>query len=318
MKIIPGLLLPLLNKAKSLFMEEMNPEMTVDQSATENPPPETPTVDDPTEEVPSEKKKITWLSSLSAVFNGLGIGLLLGILLGLSISPVVSGVIGTLTGILALLLGLNEKYLDSLKSMRIGAFGVFAVVGIIIGLYIRANDPFAPSLKTKMDNFLEIGYSEEEARAFITKDVISDSTRSKREAGVLYSSTVDAGACDVLQYASADQPVNELVNTFKEAGGTWKELAEEFSRTLPDNMIGNALVSMRDIFCGMASEGEIKMTKNAEVEKLGKSDSLEKIEKVFSSAGSGWKAIRDNLSSSIPENQRKEVYLTVIKVMTHD
>jgi hypothetical protein len=258
------------------------------------------------------------VKGITAVFNGLGIGLLLGMLLGLSISPVVSGVIATLSGLLAVLLGLNEQYLDPLKSIRIGAFGFAAVLGIIIGLYIRANDPFAPSMKEKMENFTEIGYSEEEARAFITKAIESDPDKAKREAGVLYSSTVDASACDVLQYASVDQPLTELVNTFKEAGGTWKELAEAYNADLPESLVGISLVSIRDCFCNIASDGVIKMTNREKVARLGKDSSLEEIGQTLSEAGDSWKAISEKLSANIPEDSRKQAYLSTIKVLTHD
>jgi hypothetical protein len=318
MKNIPDIVFNLLNKAKSLFMEEMNSESTANSSSAENQPLENERLTTQENAIGNVPKKIDWLNGFSAVINGLGIGLLLGILLGLSISPVVSAVIGTLSGILALLLGLNEKYLEPLKSIRIGSFGIFTVIGILIGLYVRANDPFAPSLKDKMGNYLEIGYTQEEARAFITHQVKSDSTKAKREAGVLYSSTVDAGACEVLQYATADQPFNELVNTFKEAGGTWEELAMSFSKDLPAGVAAVSLISMRDCFCSIASEGTIKITDRDKVAKLNNSDSLENIEKVLSGSGSSWQAIYQKISANVPENQRKEVYLIVIKVLTHD
>jgi hypothetical protein len=316
---IPSIFSKLLNQAKSLVMEELNPDLTNAQSLSEintgEPSPEMQAASNPQ---PIVAKKISWMKSLTAVFNGLGIGLLLGMLLGLSISPVVSGVIATLSGLLAVLLGLNEQYLDPLKSVRIGSFGLAAVLGIVIGLYIRANDPFAPSMLDKMNRYVEIGYSEEEARAFITKAIESDPDKAKREAGVLYSSTVDASACDVLQYASADQPVNELVNTFKEAGGTWKELAEAYMADLPENLVGISLVSIRDCFCNIASDGQIKMTNSEKITRLGKSDSLALIEQELTASGESWKSIVSQFTSKIPEDSRKEVYLSTIKVLTHD
>jgi hypothetical protein len=316
---IPSVLNKLFNKVKPFIMEELNPDMTSGQSLEESIQNFSSEVTQPSPaQEPAPVKKITWIKGISAIFNGIGIGLLLGVLLGLSISPVVSGVIATLSGLLAVLLGLDEKYLDPLKSIRIGAFGLSAVLGIIIGLYVRANDPFAPSMLEKMNRYVEIGYSEEEARAFITKSIDSDTDKAKREAGVLYSSTVDASACDVLQYASAEQSVSELVNTFKEAGGTWKELAETYNSDLPEDMVGKSLVSIRDCFCNIASEGIIKMTNREKVAKLNDSDSLDHIEQELSSSGDSWKAIVDKLSSNIPADARKEVYLSTIKVLTHD
>jgi len=319
MKNIPAIFINLLNKAKTIVMGELNQDLAGGQSHSDFDPVNAGADTREKPFLPSGTiSKITWLRGITAIFNGLGIGLLLGMLLGLSISPVVSGVIASLTGLLAVLLGLNEQYLDPLKSLRIGSFGFAAVVGIIAGLHIRANDSFAPTMREKMDKYLEIGYSAEEARGFITKAIESDPDKAKREAGVLYSSTVDASACDVLQYASTDQPLNELINTFKEAGGTWKELAEAYHADLPESLVGIALVSIRDCFCNIASDGVIKMTNREKVAMLGKDSSLEEIGQTLSAAGESWKAISEKLSENIPADSRKQAYLSTIKVLTHD
>lgn len=316
---IPVLLNTLLNKAKSLVMEELNPELTSGQSMPESVPNEPSEITQNIMDTqPAPVKKITLVNGISAIFNGLGIGLLLGILLGLSISPVVSIVIATLSSLLAILIGLNEKYLDPLKSLRIGAFGLFAVAGILLGLYMRANDPFAPSLLDKKNEYVKIGYSDAEARAFITKSVEADTGKTRREASVLYSSSVDIGACDVLGYANEGQPTGEIVNTFKEAGGTWKELAETFRTDLPQSIVGKSLLTMRDCFCSLASSGEIKMTNLDKVGKLNQSDSPGRIEQVLSSSGDNWQAIVNKVRENIPENYRKDLYLSIINVLSHE
>jgi hypothetical protein len=255
---------------------------------------------------------------LSAIFNGLGIGLLLGLLWSLSLSPVISGVIATLSSLLAVLIGLNEKYLDSLKSLRIGAFGLFAVVGILLGLYIRANDPFSPSLLDRKNEYLSVGFDETEAKMLIADFIQSDTAKAQRAANILYTSKVDVGACDFLQYASKDVPVGEIVNTFITAGGTWKEFAETFQKDLPENLAGEALLTMRDCFCGIASSGTIEMTNLDRVRKIKASDSVSHIEKELSAAGTNWQKIVALVSERFPEKDRKEVYLSTIKVLSHD
>jgi len=241
-------------------------------------------------------------------------------LLGLSISPVVSGVIATLSSLLAVFLGLNEKLLDPLKSLRIGAFGLFAVVGILIGLYMRANDPFTPTLLEKKNEYVALGYSEAEARNFITGAILADTGKARREANVLYSSSVDISSCDVLYYASADQPVEELVNTFKEAGGTWEELADAYQADFSSNIVGKALIAMRDSFCGLTEAKEVKMINLEEISKLNEGSTLEQIETVLVSDASGenWKSIVDHVREQLPLADRKKVYLTTIKVLSHD
>jgi hypothetical protein len=300
-------------------MEELNPDVASGQSNTETNSGE-PQSDVTATASPQQApvKKITWVKALTAILNGLGVGLLLGVMMSLSLSPVVSGVIAALTGLLAVLLGLNEKYIDPLKSIRIGAFGLFAVAGILLGLYLRANDPFTPSLLDMKNEYIELGYEEDEALAFITRFIDADTTTSKRKAHILYSSTVDAGACDMLVYTDETSPVNEAVNTFIEAGGTWKEFAETFKAELPEEIVVKSLLAMRDSFCNLATDGTIKMTNRDKVAKLNKNDSEGQIEQVLVSSGESWKAIEEKVSESIPEGQRKEVYLSIIKILTHD
>lgn len=318
MKNVPELFSTIVTKFKSLFMDDMNashdtgdivPEEnpnTAEQNLETNPRPIT--------------KKMTPSSAFFAFFNGMGIGLLLGMLLGLSISPVVSGVIATLSSLLAVLLGLNEKFLDPMKSLRIGAFGLFAVAGILGGMYIRANSPFTPSLLDKKNEYVALGYEEVEARSFITGFIQSDTGKARREANVLYSSSVDIGACDVLVYANADQSVVEIVNTFSKAGGTWEELAVTFKTDLPEEIVGISLITVRDCFCGLTSSKEVIMTNLPEIRKLNDSNTLDQIESVLSSDASGdnWKAIVTKINERIPVINRKDVYLSVIKVLSHE
>lgn len=298
-------------------MSDINPEQVLGESQTNSSIIGTseagPEAGTDSQDMPV--KKIWRINIISAIFNGAGIGLLLGILWSLSVSPVIGGVIATLSSLLALFLGLSEKYIDPLKSIRIGAFGIAAVAGVLLGLYIRSNDPFTPTMRDKMDQYLAIGYTEDQARAFITKSIEADTGKTRREANVLYSGTVDAGACDDLQYAKEGSP--EIVNTFKSAGGAWKELAETFEADLPGDIIGKALISVRDVFCNLpSSDGKINMTNLTS--NVSDDDSIERIEKVLSSSGGNWQAIVTKISGNIPQGQRKQVYLSIIKVFAHE
>ena len=318
---IPLLLNKLLDKAKSLVMEELNPEMTGDQNVPESPAPEpldvSPSVPVTT---PQPVKKITWQNGITAIFNGIGIGMLLGILVGLSVSPVVSGVIATITGLLAVLLGLDEKYLDPLKSIRIGAFGLAAVAGVVTGLYIRAFDPLSPSLRDKMDQYIEMGYSDAEARAFITKTIQADTVKDPGDDNVLYNSTIDVADCENLAEIKADWTVEEMAVLFNYLGGTWGEFAQVFQADLPDEIAGKALLTMRDCFCTSNASGEIKMTNLEEIRKLENEGSVEQIEEVLSSPASGenWQKIVVKVRENIPQSNRQEVYVSIIKVLGYE
>lgn len=263
----------------------------------------------------SPPPKVTFLNGFSAIFNGLGIGLLLGILLGLSVSPVVSGVIATISSLLAVLVGLNEKFLDPLKSLRIGSFGLFSVVGILIGLYLRANDPFAPTLFDKMEEYRSIGYSDKEAREMITGFILADSGKVLRQASVLYSSEIQLDACDFLVYADAATPVSEIINTFQAAGGIWKEFADTFKADLNPEIQGECLLLLRDSFCALGNSGQLQTGNLTSVKGIRPSDSLSGIEASFRGSGEIWKNIAVKIRDSFPEHQRKDIYLAISKVL---
>jgi len=256
------------------------------------------------------------LQGIAAVFNGLGIGLFLGLLLGLSVSPVVSGVIGTISSLLAILIGLNEKFLDPVKSLRIGAFGLFSVVGIVLGLYIRANDPFAPTLADKMEAYLAIGYTEEEAKSFVTGFIRADSSSlAIRQANVLYSSEIEIGACDFLVYANDETPAAEVFNTFETAGGIWVEWMSAFRKDLPESMAASALLALRDSFCASAQE---TLEVGESIKMLTAENSLPQIEERFSQAAPAWNRVKEEFRKRFNTTERKQVYLSLIKVLNHE
>lgn len=261
----------------------------------------------------SSKKETTFLNVFSAVFNGLGIGLLLGILLGLSVSPVVSGVIATISSLLAVLVGLNEKFLDPLKSLRIGSFGLFAVIGILIGLYLRANDPFAPSLLDKMKEYQAIGYSDEEAREMITGFIRADSGKVIRQASVLYSGTIEVGDCDLLIYANDQTPASEVINTFQLAGGVWQKMTENLTNEIPERSQANVLIALRDSFCEDGKNSSMQTDVLKKIAGLNNSASLKEVETILSDGGSNWNLFVRKITETIPSEQRLKVYKSISK-----
>jgi len=323
---IPTIFNSLISKAKSLVMEELSPDLTDGQTVSESTPDQSPEVTESTPESnPSPVKKLTFINGLTAVFNGLGVGILLGMLLGMSISPLVSGVVATLSSLLVVLLGLNEKYQDPVKSLRIGSFGVFAVAGILFGVYIRANNPLSPSLLEQKNEYVAVGYNEEEAKAMITKSIEADSTKAKRQTNLLFSGTFKITDCKELSEIEEDWSSGEIVQNFIAVGGNWKEFAVTFKADLQDDDIRKkSLLAMRDCICGSGASGEIKMTNLEEISGLGTNNSVEQIEKVLSSPASGsasgvnWNTIVKAVQERIPAEKRKDVYLAIIKVLGHD
>jgi len=260
--------------------------------------------------------KVTFTNGFTAVFNGLGIGLLLGILLGLSVSPVVSGVIATISSLLAVLVGLNEKFLDPLKSLRIGSFGLFSVVGILLGLYLRANDPFAPRLLDKMEEYKAIGYSDEEAREMITGFIRADSGKVIRQASVLYSGTIEVGDCDLLVYADNQTPPSEVINTYQLAGGIWQKFSENLPQELPEKTRANVLLSLRDSFCRDGSSSDMQTDVLIKINNLNNSASLKEMETILTTGGSNWNSFVNQINRTVPADERVKVYQSISKIAT--
>lgn len=290
------------------------------------------------------------LNILTSFFNGLGVGLLLGLLLGLAVSPVVSAIIGTLSSLLVVLLGLKENYLNAVKSIRIGSFGLFCVIGILLGMYIRNHNAMAPSLQSLYDEYRAMGFSEPEARDFIayqqfdlipaewTQQDIADSITGdtaikasggrkkiapaenivhKRTQSVLYSSEVDAGQCYVLESSNDKMSFADIKMNYTVAGGTWKELANDLDPSLPESVRISALLLLRDIFCESENSEKIKI-KCVNLQNLNADSSLSNIKKSLTSSGEIWTKIVTGVDKKIDTKYQKQLYLSLIKIFCHD
>ncbi len=295
----------------------------------------------------SDRSKLNLFTSF---FNGLGVGLLLGLLLGLAVSPVVSGIIGTLSSLLVVLLGLNESYLSPVKSIRIGSFGLFCVIGILSGMYIRSHDTLAPPLKTLYAEYKAMGFSDKDAREFIAYQEFelipenwtkvdtsksesskpstevtteqkllasSENMSAKKRKSVLYSSEVDAGKCYILESSNEKMSFNDIQMNFVVAGGTWKELANNLDPELPEKVRITTLLMIRDIFCDTKGSGIIKV-KCESIQNIDAQTSLENIRISLSTSGEMWSKIVVNADKKIDTTFQKQVYLSLIKILCHD
>lgn len=257
--------------------------------------------------------KVTFLSGFSAVFNGLGVGLLLGILLGLSISPVVSGVIATISSLLAVLIGLNEKFLDSLKSLRIGSFGLFTVIGIILGLYLRVNEPFKPGLLDQLEEYRSIGLSDEKARELIIGSIEADTTRIARKSTVLFSGTIEAKDCDYLNVIDSGTPVAETIEIFKGQKGFWADFAAEVDKTIPEAEKSQVLLTIRDILC-ISSPSDFTKYKSSFVSAISGKNDTSSIEQALLGDQENFGILVNQLQQRFTEDQRLVVYQLLAKL----
>lgn len=281
-------------------------------------------------------KALSRLDLLSAFLNGMGVGLLLGLLLGLAVSPVVSGIIGTLSSLLVVLLGLNENYLNPVKSIRIGSFGVFCVIGILSGKYLANNNSFAPSLEKYYKEYREIGFSDSTARDLIvyqkfrlipedfkftipsgTDSLMDQQFQSSRT--VMFSSEINASQCTILKSSNVDMNFGDLVHNYVLAGGTWEELAKELDPAIPENTRAKTLILLRDIICESGGGGTIKLQFSMAMKELQSDDSPEKIKlTILSDGGEIWGQVITALESQIDPIYHKTLYLSLIKILSHE
>jgi hypothetical protein len=261
----------------------------------------------------TESPKVTFLSGFSAVFNGLGVGLLLGILLGLSISPVVSGVIATISSLLAVLIGLNEKFLDSLKSLRIGSFGLFTVIGIILGLYLRVNEPFKPGLLDQLEEYRSIGLSDDKARELIIGSIEADTTRVARKSTVLFSGTIEAQDCDYLNVVDSGTPIAETIAVFKEQKGFWASFATEVDKTIPEAEKSQVLLAIRDILC-ISPPSDFTKFKASFIVAVDGKNAAGVIEKALLGDEANFGILVNQLQQRFTEDQRLAIYQLLAKL----
>ena len=182
---------------------------------------------------------------LVAAYSALGIGLMVGMLLGMAVSPTVAAFIGPLGAILAALLGLNDSHFNLTKGIRIGTFGLATILGVAIGVSIRTHDLFSPSLEALKQEYQEIGFSDEEVLEILKQrrfgmfsdiEVIDKNPNTPAGqilasngygASVLFSKEISLTGCDEVTTAfDQDLPVDNLLENFRLAGGSWEDLAE--------------------------------------------------------------------------------------------
>lgn len=168
----------------------------------------------------------------SAFFGGTGIGLLIGFLIGMTTLGVVGIIIGTLATILLAYIGGKEEGTSESKALRIGAFGLFCVIGILLGLYLRVTDAFLPSPSAEVSEWMKDSiFTQEEAKTYYIYDRFAFvpegqniDTLKDRKAGrtILYGFETTQSDCDKLEDYEAYSAANKL-DAYDKLGGVWSK-----------------------------------------------------------------------------------------------
>lgn len=175
------------------------------------------------------------MKNSSAFFGGTGIGLLIGFLIGMTTLGVVGIIIGTLSTILLAYLGTREEGTSESNALRIGAFGLFCVVGILSGLYLRVTNAFLPSPSAEVSEWMKDGiFTQEEAKtyyiydrfAFVPEGQVIDTLKDRKSGRtILYSVASTQSDCDKLEDYEAYRVTNKL-DAYDKLGGVWRGVAQ--------------------------------------------------------------------------------------------
>lgn len=230
-----------------------------------------------TESTNERDKPPTQTSLASSVFAGVGIGLMVGLMLGLA-NPAGDGkstvaiFVGAVGAALAVLLGLNDRHFSVAKAMRIGSFGLAAVIATPTGIAIRAHDllapptPPVPSLAEKKKELEDLGYKEPQLLALLQQFIgqpgeIRETVamRVSSRSGLHATETSD-DVCGILKddsdWKTPEFESVELINFWSNKFTSneslkWQPLLEAvYASPMPEKSKKNLLFIARDAGCG--------------------------------------------------------------------
>jgi hypothetical protein len=219
-----------------------------------------------------ERKDDNEYAKYSYIYSGAGIGLLVGVLLGLSISPVVGSVVAGLTALLAAFFGLTEnksilhnpgenersQQQSRLIALRVGSFGFACIIGVFLGVFVRANDLLSESYADKKEAWTKIGIGDSLASQLVVYSELGISPHSWKvnsagKENTLADNTVlfetigeNSNDMAVERYAS----VSEAINAWKMQGGLWQKFGRIIEENVPPQNQKKAMNDTWRALCG--------------------------------------------------------------------
>jgi len=251
-----------------------------------------------------------------AFFSGAGIGLLIGVIMGLAVSPTVGTIIGALSSSLVLLLGLNDKHHGGAKGYRLGAFGFACAFGAFLGMFVRTNNLLSPTINDMKVEYLEAGYTEQEALQFIAYREFGILEESWKMAGVI---TAPPPAEPVIEpVARESEPVesDEEEPEGKEAAADVEEETEPVvaaapppqAQSPPQNYVSESLVQRKHASVLFSSEVDESVCFDLEeIDELDYKFFISELK----ATGDIWKELAINAQSTFPEDEQKAILLTI-------
>jgi hypothetical protein len=212
------------------------------------------------------------LAKVALVSGGIaaatGIGALLGMLVGMSTAPVVANLVATFTAAAVAFLGLRGSATAPVAApgapapaaapassntlhIRIAAFAIAAIAGILVGVYIRAHDLFSPTAAQRVRAWQEAGVPRRDAVKLLMfrEGIVPEGWKvdpkhapTTQSLSVLYSATVE-------EWEEADpkrwgNKPDKSVENWTARGGQWKALAETVKTHVPSDQQQQAFTEL--------------------------------------------------------------------------
>jgi hypothetical protein len=171
---------------------------------------------------------------------GAALGLCVGVLMGMTTAPVVGTVLGALAALFATVFGVKLE--DVAAFARIGGFGAFCVLGVLLGIMLRTHNSLGISVGQQVNEWVAAGFDSSAARQIVlyrALGVVEDSSgriaqtaraaKIDAEAPKLLSTTLSsrrAEQCPDMAPSRFGNDPAKVVRSYRNTGGPWAALAE--------------------------------------------------------------------------------------------
>jgi hypothetical protein len=279
-----------------------------------------------------------------ALYSGAGIGLLIGVLMGLALSPTVGVIIGALASVLAVLLGLNDSHFSNAKAIRIGSFGFACVIGALLGIFIRVNSLLAPNIKSQFDAYIDVGYSEKQARDFIAyerfgildkewklhivkrkgsekgdkgTDFNASLAQTRAVVGLYAAEEISESKCKQVSELNEEFPLPNILNLMDITGGIWKKLALAVEKEIEESQQKKALLAIKNVLCASGID-RFKDEDCRKLVALAANSSTEKLFEHFQSTGGTWQKLAAAVRTNVSKSEQGKVLQILIRSICYE
>ena len=176
---------------------------------------------------------------------GAALGLCVGILLGMTTTPVIGTVVGALAALFATLFGVRLQDVEGFA--RIGGFGAFCVLGVLVGVSVRTHNVLGISVGQQVDEWVAAGYDKGTAQKIVLyrelgllgdkNGVLSATARSEKigpSTASSHLSSVSEDACSRMDPANFGDDPEKVLRSYKNSGGAWEKLAQSLDGIPPE------------------------------------------------------------------------------------